>query len=255
MIIRTHHAQIVYTQAFSAKHFLNVDVLIDGSAERLALCTFHPEVRKVRHWSLQSIIVTCLGRVSDSGSAKDVAANFKCYRRAVSWGIVCFPNSRFVKLSENQAVNRRLPTAAARVRSQVTSCGIYGGQSVAGAGIVWVLRFLLPILIPPTSLRSSSSSSIVLGWYNRPISGRRTKWTQSHPTPRNKKKKKPTWEPATLRSWCIRGSCTETKHGYFSVFMLQNKTTFTYWYLPVWYTARSLFRNLKNSAFWLRFRV
>jgi hypothetical protein len=30
-----------------------------------------------------------------------------------------------------------------------------------------------------------SSSSIIQGCYNRPISGRRTKWTQSHPTPRN----------------------------------------------------------------------
>jgi hypothetical protein len=30
------------------------------------------------------------------------------------------------------------------------------------------------------------SSSIIRGWYNRPISGRRTKWTQSRPTPRNK---------------------------------------------------------------------
>jgi hypothetical protein len=32
------------------------------------------------------------------------------------------------------------------------------------------------------------SSSIIRGWYNRPNSGRSTKWTQSHPTPRNKKK-------------------------------------------------------------------
>jgi hypothetical protein len=30
-----------------------------------------------------------------------------------------------------------------------------------------------------------SSPSIIRSWYNRPISGRRTKWTQSHPTPRN----------------------------------------------------------------------
>jgi hypothetical protein len=31
-----------------------------------------------------------------------------------------------------QAVSRRLPTAAAQVRSQVRSCGICGGQSVTG---------------------------------------------------------------------------------------------------------------------------
>jgi hypothetical protein len=84
-----------------------------------------------------------------------------------------------------QAVSRRLPTAAARVRSQVRSCGICGGQSGAAAGFLRVLRFHLPILIPPTT---PHSSSIIWGWYNRPNIGRRTKWTQSHPTPRNKKK-------------------------------------------------------------------
>jgi hypothetical protein len=57
-----------------------------------------------------------------------------------------------------QAVSRRLPTAAARVRCQVTSCRICGGQSVTGADFLPVLRFTLPILIPPTVPRSLSSS-------------------------------------------------------------------------------------------------
>jgi hypothetical protein len=56
-----------------------------------------------------------------------------------------------------QAVSRRLPTAAARVRSQLRSCEIYGGQSGTGAGFLRVLRFPLPILIPPTAPHSSSS--------------------------------------------------------------------------------------------------
>jgi hypothetical protein len=86
-----------------------------------------------------------------------------------------------------QVVNRRLPTAAAGVQSQVRSCGICNGQSGIGAGCLRVAEFLLPILIPPTTPQSSSSSSssIIRSWYNRPNSGRYTKWTQSHPAPRN----------------------------------------------------------------------
>jgi hypothetical protein len=72
--------------------------------------------------------------------------------------------------------------AAARARSQVRSCGICAGQSGTGAGFLRVLRFPLPILIPPTT---PHSSAVIRGWYNRPNIGRRTKWTQSHPTPRN----------------------------------------------------------------------
>jgi hypothetical protein len=70
-----------------------------------------------------------------------------------------------------QAVSRRLPTAVDRVRARVRSCGISGGQIGIGAGFLRVLRFLLLILIPPTA---PHSSSIIRGWYSRPISGQRT---------------------------------------------------------------------------------
>jgi hypothetical protein len=51
----------------------------------------------------------------------------------------------------DQAVSRWLPTAAARVQTRVWSSRICGGQSGAGAGFLRVLRFPLPIFIPPNS--------------------------------------------------------------------------------------------------------
>jgi hypothetical protein len=54
-----------------------------------------------------------------------------------------------------QAVTRRLPTAASRVQSLVTSCEICGGQSGTGPGFLRVLRLPLPILIPTTAPHSS----------------------------------------------------------------------------------------------------
>jgi hypothetical protein len=47
------------------------------------------------------------------------------------------------------------------------SCGICGGQSGTWAGFLRVLRFPLPIFIPPVA--PQSLSSIIRGWYNRPV--------------------------------------------------------------------------------------
>jgi hypothetical protein len=64
-------------------------------------------------------------------------------------------------------VSRWLPTAAARVRARVWSYGIFDGQSGAGAGFLRTLQFPLTIFIPP--IAPQSSSSIILGWYSRPV--------------------------------------------------------------------------------------
>jgi hypothetical protein len=84
-----------------------------------------------------------------------------------------------------QAVSRRLPTAAGRVRAQVRSCGIYGGQSGIEAAFLRVLRFPLPVRIPPIASPSSSST---WGWYSKRNSGPSTKLTHSHPM------RKKSWE-------------------------------------------------------------
>jgi hypothetical protein len=79
--------------------------------------------------------------------------------------------------------SRRLPTSAARVRSQVSLCGICTGQKATGAGFLRVLQFPLSILIPATV----PYSSVIRGWYNGPNSGRRTEWTQLTPPQEIKK--------------------------------------------------------------------
>jgi hypothetical protein len=54
-----------------------------------------------------------------------------------------------------QAVSRPLPTAAARVPARARLCGSCGGKSGTRAGFLRVLRFPLPIIIPPTIPLSS----------------------------------------------------------------------------------------------------
>jgi hypothetical protein len=47
-----------------------------------------------------------------------------------------------------------------RLRAHVRSCGICGRQSGTEAGFLRVLRFPLPILIPPTAPHSSGAGTI-----------------------------------------------------------------------------------------------
>jgi hypothetical protein len=62
-----------------------------------------------------------------------------------------------------QAVSHWLPTAAVRVRARVWPGGIYGGQSGVGAVFLRVLRFPLPIFIPPNSPSSQSTEAGTIG--------------------------------------------------------------------------------------------
>jgi hypothetical protein len=50
-----------------------------------------------------------------------------------------------------QAVSRWLPTTVGRARSRLRSCGICGGHSETGTDFLRVLRFPLPILVPPAA--------------------------------------------------------------------------------------------------------
>jgi hypothetical protein len=54
-----------------------------------------------------------------------------------------------------QAVSRRLPTAVARVQTQVGTWDFVMDKSGAGAGFLRELRFPLPIYIPSCSPQSS----------------------------------------------------------------------------------------------------
>jgi hypothetical protein len=91
-------------------------------------------------------------------------------------GLITF----FLGRAMTQAVSRRLPISTARVPEQFRSSGICDGQSDTGAGFLLVLWFPLPILTIPAT---PHSLSIIQGWYNGLVNGRRTKRTYSHPTP------------------------------------------------------------------------
>jgi hypothetical protein len=81
-----------------------------------------------------------------------------------------------------QVVSRRFPTAAGRYRAQISSCGICGGQS--GSGV----RISPSASVSSANSHSTDCSTLIMSsgaGKNRPLCGRRTKWTQSHPTPRN----------------------------------------------------------------------
>jgi hypothetical protein len=60
-------------------------------------------------------------------------AQIHCFESIVAGGAIA------------KTISRCLPTAVARVRFRIRSCGIYGGQSGTRAGFLQLLRF--PLLL------------------------------------------------------------------------------------------------------------
>jgi hypothetical protein len=89
----------------------------------------------------------------------NVMQNTRICQFSDSLSTVCIFFARIQSVGRDiaRAVSRWLTTAAARVRARVRSCGICSGQSGTGAGFLRVLRFPLPIFIPPIALQSPSS--------------------------------------------------------------------------------------------------
>jgi hypothetical protein len=85
--------------------------------------------------------------------------------------------------STAQAISYRLPTATARVLSQVRPLGGVCGQIGIGA---FLCVFPFPLAAIPPAV-PHSSTFITEGCYNLPMSARCTMWTQSLRTPRTNK--------------------------------------------------------------------
>jgi hypothetical protein len=83
----------------------------------------------------------------------------------------------------------RLPTAAARFEPRSGHVGFVVDKVALGG-------FSPTTSVSPANSHSTDCSTLIIiiiiiisVWYNRAVSGRRTKWTQSHPTPKNLKRK------------------------------------------------------------------
>jgi hypothetical protein len=88
-----------------------------------------------------------------------------------------------------QVVSRRLPTAAARVRTRSGNVGFVVAKVALGQ--VFYEYFGFPCQFSFYQLLRNHPHLIIRGWDNRPVSCRRTKWTQSQLPPQETKKRSP----------------------------------------------------------------
>jgi hypothetical protein len=87
----------------------------------------------------------------------------------------------FITMHPHGRLTLRLPASASGFDSSPVYAGFVLDIVTLGKVFHEYFRFLLPILISP----NVPYPSIVRQRHNRPISDRRTKWTQLHPTTRN----------------------------------------------------------------------
>jgi hypothetical protein len=87
----------------------------------------------------------------------------------------------------SSAGSRRLPTAAARVRVRVRTCGICGGHIGDGPGFLQVPRFPLPSFLQIAL--HSTSLIIIRGWYSQASSGTSNSELGSTPPQKGRKHK------------------------------------------------------------------
>jgi hypothetical protein len=140
----------IYLQIFWIKHY----------NKNLEFYIWDPVIRMIRQSEHISVLIIsdCRGRTvlcwAQSRAEQRLSQSFLLlWNTCINCSSSFDPQGRAIA----QAVSRWLPTAAGRVQSRIWSSGICGGQSGAGAGFLRVLRFPLPIFIPPKISPSSQS--------------------------------------------------------------------------------------------------
>jgi hypothetical protein len=115
-----------------------------------------------------------------------------------------------IKIGKGNRCTRRKPAPVPLCPPQLPH-----DLSGTGAGFLRVLRFPLPIRIPPTT--PQSSSYIIWGWYNRQNSGSSTKWTEWVSTHEENNKKMAHFSRCQCdrqrmdAKQCMRGTATKTQ--------------------------------------------